>query len=221
MLAICLGASLTGCVTLPHKEMTSYSATLPPISQPIPINNGSIYQAGTARPVFEDLKARNVGDILVVVLTESTNASKSASTTTKKENTLDSGVNPKLFGRTLGTDTNHNILGYSAESANEFTGEGDSDQSNSLSGTVAVTVADVLPNGNLYIRGQKYLTLNQGDEYIQISGIVRPTDIRTDNTVLSTMVADARISYSGTGVLADSNSMGWLSRFFNSKLWPL
>jgi flagellar L-ring protein FlgH len=83
-----------------------------------------------------------------------------------------------------------------------------------------VTVADVLPNGNLVVRGEKWLTLNQGDEYIQISGIVRPIDIRTDNTVLSGLVADARITYSGKGMVADSNKMGWLSRFFASAIWP-
>lgn len=212
---------LEGCVAMPHKDPVSYESTLPRSARPVAVNNGAIYQAATSMTLFEDLKARRIGDILVVVLTEKTNASKSANTTTKKENTLDSGADPKLFGRTLGTDTNHNVLGFSVESANEFTGEADSDQSNSLTGSVAVTVAEVLPNGNLVVRGQKRMTLNQGEEYIQITGIVRPADIRADNSVLSTLVADARITYSGTGVVADSNSMGWLSRFFNSSLWPL
>jgi flagellar basal body L-ring protein FlgH len=83
-----------------------------------------------------------------------------------------------------------------------------------------INYANLLPNGNLVVRGEKWLTLNQGDEYIQISGIVRPVDIRTDNTVLSTQVADARITYAGRGTLADANSMGWLARFFNSPYWP-
>jgi flagellar L-ring protein precursor FlgH len=101
-----------------------------------------------------------------------------------------------------------------------FEGEADASQSNSLSGAITVTIADVLPNGNLVVRGEKWLTLNQGEEFIQVSGIVRPQDVTTANTVLSTQIADARITYSGKGTLADSNRMGWLARFFNSPVWP-
>lgn len=83
-----------------------------------------------------------------------------------------------------------------------------------------MTVAEVLPNGNLVVRGEKWMTLNRGDEFIRISGIVRPDDISPNNTVVSTRLANAQISYSGTGTLADSQSMGWLARFFNSEYWP-
>ena len=89
-----------------------------------------------------------------------------------------------------------------------------------MNGSITVTVAEVLPNGNMIVRGEKWLTLNQGEEYIQISGIVRPQDVRTDNTIFSTLVADARIAYSGKGMLANANSPGWLARFFNSPIWP-
>ena len=103
----------------------------------------------------------------------------------------------------------------------EFTGESLADQSNSLSGDISVHVLRVLPNGNLMIRGEKWLTLNNGDEYIRLTGIIRPKDISTNNTIISTKVANARIQYSGTGSFADANEQGWLTKFFNSAWWPL
>jgi flagellar L-ring protein precursor FlgH len=102
-----------------------------------------------------------------------------------------------------------------------FEGSAKSDQSNSLRGSISVTVAEVLPNGILRIRGEKWLKLNQGDEYIRLTGLVRPEDIGTDNTIPSSKVADARIAYGGTGEFDDANRMGWLSRFFNSEWWML
>ncbi len=126
---------------------------------------------------------------------------------------------PTVFGApvTLG---GKDILGASATSSDGFAGKGDSSQSNSLSGDISVTVAQVLPNGNLIVRGEKSLKLNQGKEFVQISGIVRPVDILSDNTVLSTQLADAHIAYSGQGAVNDSNTMGWMARFFNSGYWP-
>ncbi|MDP3368030.1 MAG: flagellar basal body L-ring protein FlgH, partial [Pseudomonas sp.] len=93
-------------------------------------------------------------------------------------------------------------------------------QSNSLSGSVTVTVAEVLPNGVLVVRGEKWLTLNTGDEMVRISGLVRADDISSSNTVSSTRIADARLTYSGTGSFADASQPGWLSRFFLSPMWP-
>ncbi|WP_313327993.1 flagellar basal body L-ring protein FlgH, partial [Stutzerimonas balearica] len=97
---------------------------------------------------------------------------------------------------------------------------GQAGQSNSLSGSITVTVSEVLPNGILAVRGEKWLTLNTGDELVRIAGLVRSDDISTDNTVSSMRVADARITYSGTGAFADASQPGWLSRFFVSPLWP-
>ncbi len=204
--------SATGCATGYKKETTSYSAAQPRYEMPSQPQHGTIYQAGREMMLFEDERPRRIGDILTVVLQERTQASKSADTETSKETDI-SFVRPTIPG------LNPN-LGASADSTHEFKGEADSKQSNSLTGNITVTVADVLPNGNLYIRGEKWLTLNQGDEYIQISGIVRPRDIQPNNTIISTQIADARITYSGRGALADANSMGWLARFFNSPVWP-
>ena len=222
-------AWLQGCAS--YKEMRdppSYRPTTPPqVSLPAS-QNGAIYQSGFESRLFEDIKARRVGDILTIVLVESTSASKSASTTTKKDTSLDM-PNPTFFGSVPQfnvpgfvplASNKKNTLEQSLETKQAFTGEGDSSQSNSLSGKITVTINDVLPNGNLLVRGEKWLKLNQGEEYVQISGIVRPIDIKTDNTVLSSQVADARINYSGRGAVADSNAMGWMSRFFLTKLWP-
>ena len=101
-----------------------------------------------------------------------------------------------------------------------FDGKADSSQSNSLIGNITVSVAERLPNGNLLVRGEKLININQGEEYIRLQGIIRPVDIGPDNAVASTKVADAKISYSARGALADSNKQGWLSRFFNSPIFP-
>src|SRR5690606_4314762 len=101
-----------------------------------------------------------------------------------------------------------------------FNGEADANQSNSLTGPITVTVADVLPNGLLAVRGEKWITLNNGDELIRLSGLIRPEAVGPDNSVLSTRIADARITYSGTGAFANASKPGWLSQFFMSPVWP-
>ena len=209
---------LQGCFSTMTKQEASYEATIPQYEAPKVLNNGAIYQASTADPLFEDLKARREGDILTIVLSEKTNATKSAKTSATKDTTIDTGT-PIVLGRPV-TSGGTNILSANIESEQEFEGEGESEQSNELTGTVAVTVAKVLPNGNLFVRGQKRMVLNQGEEFVQISGIVRPVDIAADNTISSTLVADARITYSGKGAVADSNVAGWLARFFLSAYFP-
>jgi len=168
--------------------------------------------------LFEDLKARRVGDILTVLLVEKTDAKKSASTATGRDTEV-TIPEPTLFGGkvTLG---GRDILKNSLSSENKFDGSGDSQQSNELDGNITVTVAKVLPNGNLLVQGEKWISINQGKEYIRLQGIVRPIDIRTDNTVLSTQVGNILIDYGGTGTLANSNRKGWLAEFFTHVLWP-
>lgn len=196
----------------------AYAPTMPPAPVSPRDNNGSIYQASNSVGLFEDVKAHRVGDILTITLAENTNATKSATTSTKKTDSIDTGT-PTLLGSGV-VFNGVNPLNNSLSSANSFSGDGSSTQSNTLTGNITVTVAKVLPNGNLVVRGQKVLTLNHGDEYIRISGIVRPADISADNSVLSTQIANADITYSGRGTLADTNHMGWLARFFNSSWWP-
>lgn len=217
LLAACCGALLlAGCASAPrHDDSHAPAYPIPPA--PIEQNNGAIYQQSNAVLLFEDIKSRRVGDLITIVLTEKTAASKKASTSANKDSKVDI-ANPTLFGRPF--SANGNTLEMGIDASRDFSGAADSSQSNQLTGSITVTVAQVLSNGNLVVRGEKWLTLNQGEEYIRISGIVRPVDVRPDNTVLSTQVADAKISYSGKGSLANSNSMGWLTQFFMSPWWP-
>ncbi len=219
-------ALLTGCAT--SAQQHAKFAPTPPLAETLPpATEGAIFQSGREISLFQDTKARRVGDMITIVLVERTQASKKASTNSSKDQQVEL-ENPTLLGAPLsfrtpgmlplnGRDLN---LGTSINGNRSFKGDGDSSQSNRLDGQITVTVAEVLPNGNLIVRGEKSLTINQGDETIQFAGIVRPADIGPDNTVLSTLVADAKISYTGKGTLADANSMGWLGRVFNSKWWP-
>ena len=225
LLAFLLG----GCASAPRTEGPSYRPAHPPMVQAPPAENGSIYQMGHEVRLFEDIKARRVGDVLTIVLQERTQASKSASTETSKSSNVNI-ANPTLFGSSPQfnvpgvvplANNRGNSLETGISSGTSFSGEGDASQSNSLTGNITVTISEVLPNGNLVVRGEKWLTLNQGEDFIQISGIVRPQDVSTSNTVVSTLVADARITYSGKGQLADTQRSGWLTRFFNSAIWPL
>ena len=180
--------------------------------------NGSIFQASDEQTLFDDPIARRVGDILTIVLMENTNATKSAVTTTKKT-TSEAMAAPTLLGGPL-TLHGRALLNNSLNDATTFDGEGNSAQSNQLTGSISVTVAKRLANGNLLVRGQKWIQINQGREYVRIQGIVRPIDIGQDNTVPSTSVADATIEYGGQGTLNDANTKGWLARFFDSKWMP-
>jgi flagellar L-ring protein precursor FlgH len=174
---------------------------------------GGLYR-GFGSSLINDNRAFRVGDILTVVLNESTQSSKSAGTSFGKESSIGIGV-PNVFGRT------YDRVGASAQGERDFSGSAKSSQQNTLLGSIAVTVHKVLPSGVLLVRGEKSLRLNQGDEFIRLSGLVRPDDINRFNQVSSQSIADARISYAGRGVLNDSNSAGWLTRFFTSPWFPL
>ncbi len=220
--AICATALvlvLQGCATLEEPTRSAaYAPTMPAVPVPPQENNGAIFQVVNGIALFEDVRAHRVGDILTVQLVEKTAASKQAATSTSKEQDINLGVNTLLGGPVSynGVDP----LSASVSAGREFSGDGASSQSNTLTGNITVTVAQVLPNGNMIVRGEKVLTINQGDEFIRISGIVRPVDVSPDNTVPSTKIADAEIIYGGRGTLADSNKKGWLARFFDSSLWP-
>jgi len=217
VIAIIAYGMLSACSTIELKH-DDYSSA-PPVPQVYEApSNGSIYRSGTDVRLFEDLKANRVGDILTVRLVEQTNASKNSQTSTSKatETTL---ANPTVFGRAI-THSGKALFDGDLSGDNSFDGAGSSSQSNSLVGDITVTVVDRLPNGNLVIRGEKWVTLNQGREFIRLSGIIRPNDIEPDNSLISTRIADAQITYSSKGVLAAANRMGLISRFFNSVFHP-
>jgi flagellar L-ring protein FlgH len=213
-------ATLAGCAQTPSgvEPDTAYRPVPPAAEAPIQGSPGAIYREAGNIDLFMDLRARAIGDILTVQLVERTNAAKESSTNTAKGSSVDTGL-PIIAGGPV-TFRGDPFLNNELASDSSFGGAADSSQSNRLDGTITVTVADKLPNGNLLVRGEKWITLNQGEEFIQLQGIVRPVDIGPDNSIPSTKVGDARITYSGKGTLADSNKPGWLARFFNGPWFP-
>ena len=172
-----------------------------------------MFRAGYSGSLIQDKRALGVGDIVTIVLNESTQSSKSAGTSFGKTSGVNMSV-PTLFGAAAPDATTE----LSAD--RNFNGAGKSSQQNTLRGAIAVTVHQVLPNGTLLVKGEKKLQLNQGDEYIRLTGLVRVEDINRNNQVSSQNVANAQISYAGRGALNDSNSAGWLTRFFTHPLFP-
>ncbi len=183
----------------------------PVTSVPGAHTGGAIFQTVNYQPLFEDRRARNVGDIITIVLNEKLQASKQSGSTVDKSGSTSLAV-PTLAGKLpfkflQGTSA-------TASSANKFSGKGDSASSNDFTGTITVTVIEVLGNGNLLVSGEKQIGINQGSEFIRFSGVINPTTVLTNNTVSSTQVADARIEYRGTGYIDEAQTMGWLSRLF-------
>lgn len=211
---------LVACGSVPIESHPDYApSTVVEYPEPESVApTGAIFVASRNITLFEDMRARQVGDIVTIVLAESTNAAKSSDTSLDKTNSNEI-LDPVLAGQTrvIGTDSS---LAFDLSSNHSFGGESASNQRNSLQGSITVTVAQILPGGNLYVQGEKWIHINQGNEYIRLRGVIRPVDITTTNTILSTKVADARISYGGTGATAEVNGVGWLSRFFMSPVWP-
>ncbi len=216
LLAACAALATAACTTaaLPE-QMPDHAMYMTSGAAPTP---GAIYAEGAEVSLFEDPRARRIGDLVTIELRESTSATKSATTKTKKDSSTDIPA-PVILGRPV-TVNGVPILQNSVEAQREFDGSGSSSQSNRLTGNLTAVVVARLPNGNLVLRGEKQLRLNQGDEFVRVTGVVRPIDIGLDNVVGSDRVADARISYGGKGVLANANKPGWLDRFFNSPVMP-
>ena len=207
----------SGCITIKQVD-ESYEPPRP--LEPVygAPTAGAIYNDGADVRLFEDRKAGRVGDILTVRLQEQTNASKNSATSTSKATEVEL-ANPVVGGTSI-TSNGIPIFQGTLSGDSAFDGAGSSSQSNSLLGDITVTVVERLPNGNLRIRGEKWVTLNQGREFIRLSGIIRPDDIEPDNSLYSYRIADAQITYSSKGVLAAANRMGLISRFFNSVFHP-
>jgi len=193
------------------KPAEDFSAVRAPAVMPVVAPaNGSIFQAQDGyAALYEGTRARRVGDPLTIVLVERTAASKSASSG------LDSGGGFGITPPSTGPLSLFNPSAATASGSRNFKGAGSADQANSLSGEVTVTVAQVLSNGTMLVQGQKRVTLNRGDEFVSIKGLVRTVDIDANNRIPSTRVADAQIAYTGKGDVARASRQGWLSRFFS------
>ena len=212
-LALAALALLSGCAsiypttpTAVHQPMTARPESR---AQSLPAT-GSIYQAAYARPLFEDRRARNVGDTITINLVERNNAQKSANANATRNGSMTAGIGPISRLPLSGL----NGLELEADAESEFAGKGAAAANNAFNGTIIVTVIEVYPNGNLLVSGEKMVAINQGNEFIRFSGVINPNNVTAANTVQSTQVADARIEYRGSGFIDESNTMGWLQRFF-------
>jgi flagellar L-ring protein precursor FlgH len=213
-----LSSLLGGCATLQEDQGRDFTATTPDSADMPQATPGAIYAQGTEVSLWQNVTARNVGDTLTIRLQESTNAEKNVSTSTSKDSQAEL-AGPTVFGRPV-TVNGTPVLEGSMDTNSSFSGNGASKQSNALDGAISVTVARRFPNGNLLVRGQKWITINSGREFVRVEGIVRPSDIAPDNSVVSWKVADAYISYGGQGTVANASKPGWLYRFFNSPHTP-
>ncbi|WP_374341527.1 flagellar basal body L-ring protein FlgH [Methyloversatilis sp.] len=209
--ALVVAAMLAGCIaTTPPTAVHQPMSVRPEPRPQYQTNAGAIYQPGGVRPLFEDRRARLVGDTLVINITERTQAAKKASSSADRTQEIDTGVT-RIAGLPLKSLQG---AGVTAEGSNTFAGKGASSADNNFTGTITVTVIEVLPNGNLLVSGEKKVAINQGDEFIRFSGVVNPIQVTASNTVQSTQVADARIEYRASGYIDEAQVMGWLGRFF-------
>ncbi|MGJ7569944.1 flagellar basal body L-ring protein FlgH [Variovorax sp. RB2P76] len=214
LVLVCVTALGAGCAQLPreplvHQPMTARAesyAALQPRRAP-----GAIFQDGPgANALFEDRRPRNVGDILTILISEKVNATKNSGANASRAGSTASvfAVIPKLIGGLLdGQDSK-------LSGTNTLTAKGGANANNTFNGVITVTVTDVMGNGNLLVSGEKQMGINQGTEYIRFSGVVNPRTVSGNNTVPSTLVADARIEYSAKGYIDEAQTMGWMQRIF-------
>lgn len=213
LLIACLAGLLAGCVTTTpatavHQPMTARPEPRSYAAQ----TNGAIYNVASARPLFEDRRARFVGDTITINITEKTQASKISENKASRSHAIEASV-PTVVGLPF---KGAQGTALSVSDANNFDGKGQNNSSNDFTSTITVTVIEVYPNGNLLVSGEKQIGLKEGEEFIRFSGVVNPNTITTSNTVSSTQVADARIEYKANGFLESAQVMGWLGRFFLS-----
>jgi flagellar L-ring protein FlgH len=210
LVQLTLLAALGGCALVPKQPITQQPMTALPPVPPQAQAPGSIYNPGYAgRPLFEDQRPRNVGDIITIVIAENINATKNSGANATRNGTTNFSVPTAGFLGGLFAKTN-----LSASGVNGFAGTGGANASNTFNGTITVTVTGVQANGNLIVSGEKQMLINQGNEFVRFSGVVNPNTISSLNAVYSTQVADAKIEYSAKGYIDEAQTMGWLQRFF-------
>lgn len=213
LIALLLGA-LAGCQTVPPTNVHQPMTTRPQPRGEMAVANGSIYQAAYSRPLFEDRKARFVGDIITVKITENTSASTNSNSKAERSSSIDASVDgmSRVPGKSfLG-------LGVQASNDNNFSGKGEAANKNIFTGNLTATVIEVLPNGNLLVSGEKQLAIGHQQEFVRVSGVVNPSFVDSANTIESSKIADARIEYKSAGYISEAQVMGWLARFFLSVL---
>ena len=210
--AAIVGASALALAACGGERAAGFQAALPPPPAPVMAQapaNGAIFQVANGfTPLYNGNRASQVGDLVTVVLLERTSTSKSAGSNTKRDGGF--SLTPPSMGP---FSFNPNVLNSSGQSS--FKGQGDASQTSTFRGDITVTIAEVRPNGTAFVRGEKIMELSQGEEWIQLSGIIRLADIDQNNAIASPRIADARITYAGKGAVQRASREGWLSRFFN------
>ncbi len=196
-------------VELPKSSRNAAIESAPPIQA-----NGAIFQAGAHRGLFEDRRARKMGDLLTISIEEKTSAKQSSTSSVDRNGKVAGSLSAMPF-TSAGALAK---LGVGGQSTNSFEGKGQTDTSNLFTGTITVTVVEVLPNGNMVVAGEKQVGINQNVEVLRFGGIVNPTTILPNNSVSSTQVADARVQVRSKGDIDKAQTTGWLSRFFLSWL---
>jgi flagellar L-ring protein precursor FlgH len=204
--------AMSGCATEGQVGVREPTTARPAVVAAPAIANGGIFQVAGYQPLFEDRRARNVGDSLTVILNEKLSASRSVDSNAQRTGSASFSV-PSVVGLP-GKSFQGATLGASSD--NKFEGKGASTADNAFTGTITVTVIEVLPNGNLVVSGEKQIGINRNSETVRLSGVVNPVTIVSGNSVSSTQIADARLDYRGKGYIDEAQTMGWLSRLFLS-----
>jgi len=202
---------LSACSSVPPSSIVKQPTSVRPmlVAADTP-SEGAIFNANSYRPMFEDRRARHIGDVLTVAINEKTAANKSGASTGNKSGSVSASMPGPLQGR-FGAN-------LSAGTANKFADGDTQANSNAFTGTIGVTVSEVLPNGNLIVVGEKQIAMDKGVEYIRISGMVNPDTIQAGNVVSSTLVADARVEYRTSSQLDRAEITSQMTRFFQSIL---
>jgi flagellar L-ring protein precursor FlgH len=217
------GPKLTTASTLNNQEAALMNPPVETYAPPAIKTEGSLYSEDTRPDFFSDMKAQRVGDIITINIVETSRASKQASTSTSKSSSRSSTID-SFFGLeqpgVLPTPGGFNLLkGVDYSGQSQFTGTGSTSRNENITAKVSARIIQVLPNTNLVIRGSQEILVNNEKQYITVQGVIRPADISTDNSVLSTYLADARIEYTGQGDLSRKQREGWLTRFIDV-IWP-
>ncbi len=203
-------ASVAACNTVPPTNVHQPMTARPASRTETLAANGSIFQSGAARTLFEDRRARYIGDTMTITIAETNSASTKSNTKINRSSSITANAGPivGLPGKSL------QGMSLTAGDTNNLDGKGEAAANNVFTGTITVTVIEVLPNGNLLVSGEKQVAIGFGQEYIRLSGIVNPFFINSANTIGSSQVADARIEYKESGSISEAQVMSWLSRFF-------
>lgn len=214
VLLLLASLAVAACTTVPPTNVHQPMSARPTPRTDILAASGSIYQAGASRTLFEDRRARYVGDTMTIAIAETTSASTTSNTKASRDSSISASAGP-ITGLPGKSFQGMQLAGTSSTSLD---GKGNAAANNVFTGNITVTVIEVLSNGNLLVSGEKQVSIGAGTEYIRLSGIVNPYFINAANTINSSNVADARIEYKESGVISEAQVMGWLARFFLSVL---